>query len=189
MNLVLPLLIWAATANQNATQQGSLTKRRKEPKWPTPSAPPPMPAFNARPTTPTADAGKTSTPLADLHNAPPKLAPASSAEPAAISAYKKKATSLLKRKLAAKVSPSSLSSLLRGRSDTSVTVSVANIQKILANRGVKLKQDGLYGPVTANAWKKVANAKGLTSTIARVSPMSAKVVSQTYDALSVPPIP
>lgn len=202
MSQLLPLILVWLFANKN-NGQGALT-RSGPPPWPTPTSPPPMPAFNAQPSPHTADPSGSSTPLAALHNAPPKIAPASSTEPshlstpqavkkAAIAAFKKKSTSLLKQRISkqtARVSTPSLSALLRNQgSGSATTVSVANVQKILNQRGAKLKQDGLYGPKTASAWSKIAKSKGLPDKIARASGTTAKVMTQTYDALSVPPIP
>lgn len=82
MNQLLPLiLVWLFANNKTATQQASLS-RGGAPPWPTPNSPPPMPAFAAQPfmnpdgTPHSADPSHTSTPLAELHNAPPTLAPA-----------------------------------------------------------------------------------------------------------------
>ena len=186
MTALIPLfLLWAIN---NRSNQGTLT-RSAAPAWPTPkSPPPPLPAFDARPTAPSADPSHTSTPLAELHNAPPKLAPAhlqtpQSVKQAAISAFKKKAAQQLK----ARVSPTSLTSFLT--SSPSTTASVASIQKILAGRGLRVVQDGLYGPKTASAWKKLASSKQLPSAITRVGPQTAKVVARTYESLSTPAIP
>jgi peptidoglycan hydrolase-like protein with peptidoglycan-binding domain len=66
------------------------------------------------------------------------------------------------------------------------TQAVSKLQQILNQRGAKLKQDGLYGPKTASAWKAAAKSKGLPDTIARVNSKTAKVVARTYDSLSIP---
>lgn len=155
------------------------------PPWPTPSSPPPLPAFRAAPTpAPSADPGRSSTPLADLHKAPPKLAPASATQPASLkeraaAAAKKAALNTLRKQI-------SMPDLF-GSSTTSVPVS--KLQEIVNSRGGKLKRDGLYGPKTAAAWSKLTTSKGYPGTISRVGPNTAKVVSRTYEAFAVPPIP
>lgn len=189
---LLPLLaIWMLNNRSGAPPSAAPRKKRKPkasaPRWPTPASPPPMPAFQARTTAPSADPSKSSTPLADLHNNPPQLAPAyitnsklpEKAKQAAISAFKKKSSSLLAQRFGfgAPAQPAATS------------VSVASLQQILTSRGYPLVRDGLYGPKTASAWTAAAKAKGLPPTIARVGPKIAKVVAQTYDALSVPAIP
>lgn len=205
MSQLLPLILAWMFANSGTQAQASLSRKRKSaPAWPTPSSPPPMPAFESQPSA--HDASSTATPLAALHNAPPKVRKATT-EPAnlatphaikqnAIDAFKKKSTSLLKKQLSSRApslatkATSSLSSLFHPSSaPTATTVPVANLQKILAQRGYKLVQDGLYGPKTAAAWTKAAKSKGLPSNIARASGTTAKVATRAYDALSVPPIP
>lgn len=207
MNQLLPLILAWMFANSGTQAQASLSRNRKSPpQWPTPSSPPPLPAFESQPSA--HDASSTATPLAALHTAPPKVRKATT-EPAnlttpnaikqnAIDAFKRKSTSLLKKQLSSLRAPSlatkatsSLSSLFHPSSSapTATTVPVANLQKILAQRGYKLVQDGLYGPKTAAAWAKAAKSKGLPSNIARASGTTAKVAARAYDALSVPPIP
>lgn len=203
MSQLLPLILaWMFANSSPSKAQASLTrkkrgKKKSAPAWPTPTSPPPMPAFKSQPSA--HDASATATPLAQLHNAapqPPHLSTPSDIKATAISAFKKKSTSLLKRQLASRApsmaskATSSLSSLFsNSAAPTTTTVTVANLQKILAQRGYTLVQDGLYGPKTAGAWSKLAKSKGLPSTIARASGKTAKVAARAYDALSVPPIP
>lgn len=205
MTQLLPLiLVWLFANNKGTAQAQASLSRRGAPPWPTPTSPPPMPAFQPQPSA--HDASTTATPLAALHNAPPKVRKPTT-EPAhlstpnaikqnAIKAFKKKSTSLLKKQLSSRApnlatkATSSLSSLFhKSSAPSATTVSVANLQKILAQRGYKLVQDGLYGPKTAAAWAKAAKSKGLPSNIARASGTTAKVAARAYDALSVPPIP
>lgn len=172
-----------------------------------------MPAFQPRTTPLSADPSGTSTPLAVLHNAPPKVpAPKTDAglkkkrvakppatptaiKNAAISAFKKKAASALQAQArAARANPLAALSPFAALSTSFSTqaassVPVLNVQKVLISQGQKLTPDGLYGPRTAAAWSKVAKAKGLPPTISRVNAKTAKVVTQTYDALSMPAIP
>lgn len=199
LGLLLPLMFLWGINNRSATATQVLPRKTAAPKWPTPnSPPPPIRAFKAR-ATPSADPSHSSTPLADLHNAPPTLsAPTTdptvkeaphlstpqAAKQAAINAFKKKASQQLKQR----ATSASLSSLFRGGSSTT-EVSVASLQQILNKRGATLKQDGLYGPKTAAAWKKAASAKQVPSNITRASSRTAKVAKQAYDALSVPAIP
>jgi hypothetical protein len=183
MSALLPLiLLWLSTRRTAPPPSAAAPRKAAPPRWPTPASPPPMPAFQSAPT-PSADPSHSSTPLADLHNNPPSLAPASNAEPAAIkakaiAAFKKKSTSLLQQRLASSPFGSS-----------ATTVPVASLQRILIKRGVKLAPDGLYGPRTAQAWAKLATSRLLPPTISRVGPKSARVVTRTFDSLSVPAIP
>jgi peptidoglycan hydrolase-like protein with peptidoglycan-binding domain len=140
-----------------------------------------MPAFEPRTTTtsPSADPSQTSTPLADLHTNPPKIAP-TAAKQAALAAFKRKSTSLLKQRLQAQRPP---------QSANASNVPVAALQKILISRGIQVAPDGLYGPRTASAWSALAQRRQLPPSISRVGPKIAKVVTHTYEALSVPAIP
>lgn len=201
MNQLLPLILFWMYANRGSNAQASL-KRGGAPAWPTPNSPPPMPAFAPVPSA--HDASTTATPLAALHTAPPKvrkpttepahLSTPSAIKQQAIDAFKKKSTALLKNQLASRGSSlaskgaSSLSSLFHTSSSapSSTTVSVASLQQILNRRGVNVDQDGLYGPKTARAWSALAKSKGLPTTIARASGTTAKVISRTYDSLSIP---
>ncbi len=175
----------SSSAASAARRKKTKKKARKPPAWPTPASPPPMPAFQAQ--TPSADPGQSSTPLADLHNNPPALMPAfiqkstlsNKAKQAAANALKKKSSSLL----------SNFGFGSKPAQPAATSVSVASLQQILTTRGYPLVRDGLYGPKTASAWTAAAKSKGLPPTIARVGPKIAKVVAQTYDALSVPAIP
>ena len=203
-NLIPLVLLWLWNNNNSKAQAAPLT-RSAAPPWPTPNSPPPMPAFNARPTpskAPSADPSRSSTPLAQLHNAPPKVKPASTPDQikqTAIQAFKKKATQQLKARVSPTnlvrsatkgVSPSSLlSSALTFNSNTSTSVPVSDVQTIVVRNGAKIKKDGLYGPKTAAAWTKLAKAKGLPATISRVGPKTAKVVTRTFDSLSTPAVP
>lgn len=160
------------------------------PPWPTTSSPPPMPVFRAAPTpAPSADPGRSSTPLADLHKSPPKLAPASATQPGnlkqqAATAAKTAALNTLRQQI--RTSP--LNPIDPWGSPTT-SVPVAKLQEIVNNRGGNLKRDGLYGPKTAAAWSKLTTSKGYPGTISRVNAKTAKVVSRTYQAFAVPPIP
>lgn len=181
--LIPLLLIWAWS------RSGAMPSVPSPPMWPTtaspPPSPPPMPAFQSQPPplSPTADTG---TPLAALHTQaqqPAKTpAPKRKPVPAAAAAARAAATK------AARSVKVPLSVKLPGAS-AQKTAAVVDLQKIVNARGAKLKPDGLYGPKTANAWSSVAKSKGLPPTISRVGPKSARVVAQTFDALSVPPIP
>jgi hypothetical protein len=173
---LLPLiLLYLASRTTRAASPAVV--RTTAPQWPTPASPPPMPAFQALPTA-SADPSHSSTPLADLHNNPPQIAPSKSATKR--HAVAKRSSQIVKR------GGMSLS-LLKGKLESSVPV--AKLQQILVSRGAKLSRDGLYGPRTASAWSKLASSKRLPSTITRVGPKVAKVVTQTYESLSVPAIP
>lgn len=202
MSAIIPLfLMWLAnqqgsrTATRSAPAAAARRAKKKKPKpprWPTTKSPPPIPAFQpAQPSAaaapkPSADPSASSTPLAELHNNPPALAPASITEPAkqaVISTFKKKSAALLKQKFGAN---------LFGRSAPSVPTStalVSQLQTILNRHGAKLVQDGLYGPRTATAWQRAASARKLPTMIVREGPKIAKVASQTFEALSAAPIP
>lgn len=234
MNLIPLLLIWMFSkrgAPLFASHDFMRTDPYAPPKWPTPSSPPPVPAFDAIRANPyaktplSADPSHSSTPLSELHNAPPEVPSVPEKIKAkAINAFQKKAATALSthaadqrvREYAKKKAiavPTKGRTLLQKSADQNVrkfamrhalavpttgptlqtkaasTVSVASLQKLLNARGAKLKQDGLYGPKTAAAWKSAAKSRGLADTIARVSSTTAKVVSHTYDSLSVPPVP
>lgn len=177
---LLPLIAMWLFANRPSAPTAA-PSRGGAPRWPTPASPPPMPAFRARrgrSKAPSADPGKSSTSLADLHNNPPKLAPASATEPAALtraakSAFAARATSLLRRRMPA----------------SDATVPVAKLQQILISRGIKVVPDGLYGPRTAKAWAVLAKSKGLPPNVKRVGPKIANVATRAYDSLAVPMIP
>jgi len=213
-------------ANRATSSQASLS-RGGPPLWPSPkSPPPPLPAFDAIRSDPyaatplSADPSHSSTPLSELHNAPPTVpAIPEQIKQQAVQAFKRKAAATLTRAAPAKhASPlaaakkratsaatktanqsvrsfamkHALSVPTKGptlQTSAATTASVATLQKIVNQRGGKLKQDGLYGPKTASAWAALAKSKGLASTISRVNPRSAKVIAHTYDVLSVPPIP
>jgi hypothetical protein len=180
--------------------KGSGTAARPTmPAWPTAASPPPMPpampAFQSQPPpAPSADPHGSATPLAELHQAPPEVVPASAtasttarvvhppASPAA------KAAAAARKRVKASV-PKAARGLFTVPLPPQKAVSVLTLQKIVNARGVKIAKDGLYGPKTANAWNALAKAKGLPPMISRVGPKIAKVVPQTYDALSVPAIP
>lgn len=180
-----------------ASQSGGATKKKKAkkkaPKWPTTSSPPPLAAFKARKTKPpkpqpkpSADPGGTSTPLAQLHAAPPSPPPASAidnAKAAAANAIRQRTTALIKAQTL------SLNPFARKAAPATSTALVSQLQKILNSHGVSVVQDGLYGPKTAGAWSALAKRKGLPPTISREGPQIAKVVAQTFQQLSVPPIP
>lgn len=193
MNALLPLIaMWALNTRQQGAVPPAAPSVPSPPPWPTPlSPPPPMPAFKPTPT-PSADPSGPATPLADLHNKPPKVQPARATQPANLKAQ------------AASKAKSAAMDLLRGKLRTSAqaplvpidpwaspttSVPVAKLQEIVNARGGRLVRDGLYGPKTAAAWQKLAKSKGLAGTIARVGPNTAKVVSRTYESLAVPPIP
>lgn len=186
---VLPLfLLWMAGKNGSASSASSASskKRKREPKWPTPSSPPPIPAFQSKPT-PTADPGGTSTPLATLHAAPPKVTPANAIETskrAATAAIRKRTTALVRQR-ALSLNPFAKKSAAPATS----SALVSQLQTILTNHGVRLARDGLYGPKTASAWQALARKKGLAPAISREGPKVAKVVTQTFEALRTPPIP
>ena len=199
---VLPLfLLWAATKKSNG-KSAAVQRKTREPKWPTPSSPPPIPAFQPRPT-PTADPGGTSTPLAELHAAPPTVTPANAIETtkqaakpqaakpqaarqAATAALRKRAPSLV-RQGALSLNPFAAKKKPAPPATSSALVS--QLQKILSSHGVRVTRDGLYGPKTATAWSALARKKGLAPAISREGPKVAKVVTQTFEQLSVPPIP
>lgn len=199
MNAIFPLvLMWLANQSgaapsskpkAKAKKRRPKVKKTKAPKWPTPKSPPPIPAFQpaSPPAVPaSADPSGPATPLAELHNAPPKLSPASIMEPAkqkAIAAAKKKGLSFLRQGFSAN---------LFGRKSSSAptsTVLVSQVQQILNRRGANLVPDGLYGPRTAAAWGNAARARNLPTTIVREGPKIAKVATQTFEALSAAPIP
>jgi hypothetical protein len=223
VNQLVPLILIWMFANRSTSPQASLS-RKGAPQWPTPKSPPPMPAFDAirsdpYATTPlSADPSHSSTPLAQLHNAPPKVQPASASIPDTIKkqaqhAFQRKATAALAKAAPQKhaapihkkaMAPATKAANQSARSfavkhalsvptqgptlqnSAATTQSVANLQQILNQRGAKLKQDGLYGPKTAAAWKAAAKSKGLPNTIARVNSTTAKVAARTYDSLSIP---
>ena len=202
------ILMWLASGLQKTTAP---TQPLRAPAWPTPSSPPPIPAFQpAKP----ADASQPATPLATLHHealAPPKPKPAAKPKPKpapraaapkpAPAAPKPAPESAIRSALrAATPSPKSFFSAALKRVKPSATVKlvpgqltstipVARVQSVLNARGAKLKPDGLYGPKTAAAWANIAASKGLPYTIKRKGPKTAEVVTQTLDALSVPSIP
>lgn len=244
MTDLLPLVLIWAYANRS---QASLSRNGGAPSWPTTKSPPPsIPAFDAVRTDPyathSADPSQSSTPLAELHNAPPPIPDTvknSDSIPEqikqhAVQSFKRKATSALTqaandktREYAkkhaisvpntkgptlnprSKPSPATRAANLNARNyakshampvantrgptllndTTTTTLPVVKIQQILNNYGAKLKPDGLFGPKTQNAWRSVANKKHLAPTITRDSAKSAKVVTHTYEVLSVPPIP
>ena len=225
MNSLIPLVLIWMFSNKASSSQASLS-RNKPPQWPTPNSPPPLPAFDAIRTDPyaatplSADPSHSSTPLSELHNAPPTVpAVPEQIKQKAVQAFQRKATASLTRaapqkhtapistakkrvtSAATKAANQSVRSFAmkhalklptKGptlQTTAATTQSVATLQKIVNQRGGKLKQDGLYGPKTASAWAALAKSKGLASTISRVNPRSAKVVAHTYDVLSVPPIP
>lgn len=180
-------LVLLYLATRGSSGGGAKTRSAAPPKWPTPKSPPPMPAFAARKTTPpSADNGKTSTPLAELHANPPTPKPASAidhAKQAATAAIKKQTASLIRQQAL------SLNPFAKKATAATSTALVSNLQKILTSHGVKIARDGLYGPKTASAWGSLARRKGLPSAISREGPKIAKVVTQTFEQLSVPPIP
>lgn len=184
MTDALPILalMWLAT---RGTSPGA-PRKSAAPAWPTPKSPPPMPAFQGRKTAPpSADPGKTSTPLAELHKNPPTPRPASAIDTAkakATAAIRKHTTQLLQRQAL------SLNPFAKKTPATS-TALVSNLQQILANHGAKITKDGLYGPRTASAWSALAKRKGLAPNISREGPQIAKVVTETFERLQTPPIP
>ena len=188
---IAPLIMMWMFANQQTTQPTAAAPKsalkRSAPKWPTPKSPPPMPAFQARKTTPpTADPGGTSTPLAELHHSPPTPPPASAIDTAkakATAAIRQKTTALIQKRAA------SLNPFAKKSAPPTSSALVSDVQRILTNHGIKISNDGLYGPKTASAWSSLARRKGLPSAISRESPKIAKVVTQTFERLSVPPIP
>ena len=178
-------LLWAAN-NSKGKGGANAANKKRAPQWPTPKSPPPMPAFQPRATAPSADATKTSTPLAVLHSAPPAPPPASAIETAkakATAAVRKHTTSLL-AKQAARFNP-----LGKKAAPATSSALVSQLQTILTNHGVKISRDGLYGPRTASAWASLAKRKGLPPAITREGPKVAKVVTRTFEQLNVPPIP
>ena len=186
MSALFPLFLLWLNNKPNATAPKA-AKKRRAPKWPTPKSPPPMPAFQARKTAPpSADPGSTSTPLAELHANPPTPKPASAIDTAkqkATAAIRKRTTSLL-QKHALSINP-----FAKKAAPATSTALVSDLQKILANHGAKIVMDGLYGPKTASAWSSLAKRNGLPGSISREGPRIAKVVTQTFERLSVPPIP
>ena len=201
--MIIPLfLMWLASQGQGAAPRATKSarsakarrakKKPKAPKWPTPKSPPPIPAFQpaapAAPKPTSADPAGSSTPLAELHNAPPALSPASITEPAkqaALAAFKQKSASLMKQRF----STANLFGRKQASSAPTSTVLVSQIQTILNRRGAKLVPDGLYGPRTASAWNQAARARNLPASIVREGPKIAKVSTQTFEALSAAPIP
>lgn len=149
---------------------GASQPRTRSPAWPTPSSPPPMPAFKPQ-VSPSADATQTSTPLAELHASPP------SPPRATTDATRPKAAPRTAR--VPRIVPGMLTS----------TLPVQRLQQALNARGAKLVPDGLYGPKTAAAWAKMATSKGLPGMITRKAPTLADVATHTFDALSLPAIP
>jgi len=190
MNALFPLIaMWLFNRQSGAVPP--VPPVPAAPPWPTPLSPP-MPAFQPTTTPHSADPSHTSTPLADLHNNPPKVAPATATQPASLKAQavhkaKSAAMNLLRGKIRT-AAQAPLTPLDPWASPTT-SVPVAKLQEIVNARGGRLVPDGLYGPKTAAAWAKLAKSKGLTGTIARVGPNTAKVVSRTYESLAVPPIP
>lgn len=190
----ISLLLLAMLANKgsaNCAPAQRKVKKSAAPKWPTPKSPPPMPAFQARKTRPpkggSADPGGTSTPLAQLARSP-QPAPATTidtAKRAATAAIKRRTTSLLKQQ-AARFNPFAKQAVSTAATSTAL---VSQLQKILASHGMQVTPDGLYGPRTASAWSTLAKRKGLPPAISREGPQIAKIVTQTFEQLSVPPIP
>ena len=183
MTPVLPLLLlWAFSRRNDAPSAPSL------PNWPTPrSPPPPVPAFV--PSVP--EPSPHGTPLPALHNAKPatpkpKGKPSIPTSPSALkAAAMKEAQKRLHVSL-----PGGLSIPGFGGSSTPTKVAtVYDVQQIVNTHGGSLTPDGLYGPNTARAWASLAQSKGLPTLIKRNGPKTAKVAVQTFDALSVPPIP
>jgi hypothetical protein len=190
MTGLVPLfLLWAASQKGG----GSSPTATSFP-WPTPSSPPPMPPMPAFQPGPAARDANTGTPLEALSQPTPEHKPPPVHKQAASPEHKAKPTPLQRAKAAAKAKVKN-AVLNKARGSFSVpmpgqkSVSVLEVQTILSKHGAKLKRDGLYGPVTANTWAKIANAKGLAPTISRGGPKVAKVVPKTYEALKVPPIP
>ena len=190
MTADLPLLalMWLATRS-NTAPAAAKPRKRAEPKWPTPTSPPPMPAFQGRKTAPSADPGKTSTPLAELHKNPPKLPPASQSP---LETAKQKATAAIRQRTTSLLRKQALSLNPFGKAQAQPATSsamVADLQQILQKHGVKITKDGLYGPKTASAWSALAKRKGLAPSISREGPKVAKIVTQTFESLQTPPIP
>jgi hypothetical protein len=184
------LLLWLAS--QRRPSGGMPPTHKGAPRWPSTASPPPMPAFAARktppPPPPSADHGNTSTPLAELHATPEAPPPASAiehAKQAATNAIRKKTQALI-RKQALSINPFGKKKAAAAPTSTAL---VANLQAILSNHGVRVARDGLYGPKTASAWASLAKRKGLAPAISREGPKIAKVVTQTFEQLSTPPIP
>ncbi len=176
--LVLMWMLW---------QRGGGASPPAVPTWPTTSSPPPMPAFAPLPAhAATADTG---TPLSDLHHAPPTPAPAHRTAPAHRAAAPSAATAAARATHTALHIPGAKLAALARSKETTHDVHVFDLQSILISRGAKLARDGLYGPKTAGAWSALAKKKGLPASITRVGPQVARVVTQTYDILSMPPIP
>ena len=189
MTGLLPLfLLWAA--NRGTTSPGLTASTFA---WPTPASPPPMPPLPAfqRGGTP-ADAN-TGTPLQSLaqptakHKPPPVAR--SPAVPTSSALERAKRAAKAKLKNAALSRARGASASFGPPMPAQQSVRVLELQKIITAHGGKLKRDGLYGPITANAWGKLANSKGLPPTISRGGPTIAKVVPSTYEALKVPPAP
>jgi len=176
------------------------------PPWPTSASPPPPPALPplpmpqgaAPPGVPTWDAVPTTPPATAQHPAESpsqrlsELLEQADAVHAANEAARKVVS---KAKAKAKAAPKKL---LKGVIHAPAfgppiapeeNVPVADLQKILANRGAKLARDGLYGPKTASAWQALARQKKLSTTIRRVGPKTARVATDTFTKLSVPAIP
>jgi hypothetical protein len=182
MSLVPLMLLWLWW------RDGAAPMAPTAPSWPTPASPPPspppLPAFQTQPA-PVHATADTATPLADLHHAPPKPPPIKHPVTPVQKAIKTATTA----KSAAKRAANLLHVSLKSSAPAQRTAAVTDLQAILISRGANLKRDGLYGPKTASAWGSLARSKGLPATISRVGPKSARVVTQTFDALSVPPIP
>lgn len=177
------------------------------PPWPTSASPPPPPALPplpmpqgaAPPGVPTWDAySGVPTPTAEQHPAESPSAPLSellkqadvlnAAHEAAskvVSKAKAKAKAVPKKLLKGVIHAPSFGPPIAPEEN----VPVADLQKILANRGAKLARDGLYGPKTASAWQALARQKKLSATIKRVGPKTARVATDTFTKLSVPAIP
>jgi len=190
---LLPLfLLWAAGNKGGTTVRSAKRKGKgkgKAPQWPTPKSPPPMPAFHSRATTPPApvDPGATNTPLAELHANPP-MVPTPTTDP--IESAKHAATQAIRQRTAALARQAAISfNPFAKKSAPTSTALVSQLQTILTNHGGKVVRDGLYGPQTASAWSALAKRKGLAPTISREGPKIAKVDAQTFQTLSVPPIP
>ena len=183
MTGLLPLLImWLYSRGSGSP----ITPSPTAPQWPTAASPPPMPpalpAFASQPPPKIVHASADpTTSLSDLHKAPPKPPPPDKHSPAATS---------LKAAAARAARGIKLPSLhAKAAAPAQKSAAVLDLQTILNVRGAKLARDGKYGPKTANAWTTVARSKGLPPTISRVGPTTARVVTQTYDILAVPPIP
>jgi hypothetical protein len=178
MDPITSLLLLFLAKNSTAAKGGAppaKVKKARAPRWPTPTSPPPMPAFQPKATPTPAQTADTATPLAELHAKPPVPPPAATdAVPKA--AARKPARRTVR---VPKIVPGVMRS----------TLPVLKLQNALNARGAKLKPDGLFGPKTATAWMKYASAKSLPPGITRVAPKLAQVVTHTYDALSLPPIP